>query len=84
VFGFEMASFVVNVQMYLPWFVLFPCIWLCLDAIFGSFVRVIIGYKLSARDSGSRSIAEFLNISVRLWSCIRRRLLCSTALGWEH
>jgi hypothetical protein len=28
VFGFEMASFVVNVQMYLPWFVLFQCNWL--------------------------------------------------------
>jgi hypothetical protein len=26
VFGFEMASFVINVQMYLPW-----CVWLAGD-----------------------------------------------------
>ena len=78
VFGFEMASFVINVQMYLPWWVL---VYLA-----GSIVAetVITGCRLSALGSGSRSIAAFSNTSTKHWSYIREQPPCSTALGWEH
>ena len=81
VFGFEMASFVINVQMYLPWFVL-----LRFSECFGSILAHLLmtGYKLSAQSSVSRSIATFSNISMKLWSSIPRRPPCSIALGWER
>ena len=79
VFGFEMASFVINVQMYLPWFVL-----LRFSDRFGSILAhfLISGYKLSAQGSVSRSIATFSNISMKLRSSIPRRPPCLIALGW--
>jgi hypothetical protein len=78
VFGFEMASFVINVQMYLPWWAFVSPAGLVVADI------VIVGCRPSALGSGSRSIAAFSNISMKLWSSILMRPPCSTVLGWER